>query len=250
MVGCENVERVDDVIRDALRNAGLSPETMSRLSIPRTVVDRICATDAPPSLTVTAEPFVQLAIGGGPELPGFERVDAIDALFARKRYLVNTFADACAIMGRAAGMRTLAEAVADDAIEARIAPLLDALLRHLATRYGFDMDGLSVHLSDNRARLSNPNIPRRLETVARDLWRKFGPEERFAAPLIELEANGELDDAAVDTVADLMLTAAAIEGSAIPAFALGRRRSRPTRRCRSALLSPRRRRGSGENLED
>ncbi len=212
VVGCENVERVDDVLAGAFAAAGMTAEQRARLVLPRTVVDRICAADWPAGLLVTTEPFAELAVGEPAAIEGVETVADIDARFARKRYLVNSFADASALLGAARGHGTLAAAVSDTAVEAEIAPLLAALRLHLTLAHGFAPAALDAYLAQSRRRLANAAIPRRIETVARDFARKLGPTERFAEPLIDLEARGCLDEDAVAVVAALVRAAGPGEG--------------------------------------
>ncbi len=211
VVGCENVEQVDSVLAEAFTAVGISDAQRAGLHLPRTVVDRICASAWPQSLAVTTEPFTELAIGSAVSIPGFEQVENIDALFARKRYLVNAFADASAILGVPRGLKSLSEAVRDVEIQRTIAPLLDALIRYLVADYGFSARDLAAYLETSRARLANTAIPRSLETVARDVWRKLGPTERFAEPLIALQAQAALSDEAVRVVAALVRAAIAAD---------------------------------------
>lgn len=217
VVGCENVEHVDAVLEAAFAAAGITAEQRARLRLPRTVVDRICASDWPQSLAVTTEPFNELVVSGDAGIAGIDGVADIDAHFARKRFLVNTFADASAILGAARGHRTLAQTIVDPEIQRTIAPLLAALERHLAAAYGYTAASLDEYLAECRRRLANPAIPRRIETVARDIWRKLGPSERFAEPLIDLEQRGALTDEAVAVLA--VLVRAAGGGAAVaPAY--------------------------------
>ena len=207
VVGCENVERVDEVLAAAFAAAGISPAQRARLRLPRTVVDRICAADWPAGLGITTEPFCELAAAGGDAIPGIEAVSDIDARFARKRYLVNSFADASAVFGVTRGHHTLAEAIADPEVARQVAPLLAALRLHLGLAYGYGADSLAAYEEQSRRRLANAAIPRRLETVARDVSRKLAPNERFAEPLIDLEARGLLAEDAVAVLAAMVRAA-------------------------------------------
>jgi mannitol-1-phosphate 5-dehydrogenase len=226
LVGCENVENVDIVLRVALRDAGAEPAMMQRVHVPATVVDRICAAAWPRGTLVTTEPYSELAIDEAAvpgSVPGVDRVGDIAARFDRKRYLVNTLADASAIIGVRSGYETLAEAIADPAIQDRIAPLVGALIDYLALRYGFERSDLALYLATSRRRLANRGIPRRLDTVARDLWRKFTPHERFITPLRALAERNALDDAALAVLADLISESAAIDAMPQEADAIRRR---------------------------
>ena len=208
VVACENVEHVDVVVADAFAAAGLPPELNARLVIPRTVVDRICAARWPETLEVVTESFNELAIGRDRPIAGIDQVADIDAAFARKRYLVNSFADASAILGSARGHATLSAAVSDPQVQRRLTPLLDALIDHLVAAFGFRRDDLDSYLATSRMRLANGAIPRRIDTVARDFWRKLSPTERFGEPLIALQARGALGDDVVGVMAGIVRAAA------------------------------------------
>lgn len=226
LVGCENVENVDIVLRDALRDAGAEPAMVQRIHIPASVVDRICAASWPRDTSVTTEPYSELAIDAEAvsiSVPGIDGVGDIAARFDRKRYLVNTLADASAILGVRSGYRTLAEAIVDPAIQGRIAPLVEALIDYLALRYGFERSDLAVYLATSRRRLANRGIPRRLDTVARDLWRKFTPHERFVMPLRVLAERNALDDQALMVLAGLISESAAIDAAPQEADAIRQR---------------------------
>lgn len=202
VLGCENVEHVDGLIRDGLAAAGLPTGAMPR--IPATLVDRICAALPPPSLEIQTEPYAELAVerlADGVTLPGLSVEADIDAAFDRKRYLVNSIADGSAFLGLEHGHARLAEAASDPAIADLMQPLVDALFDHLESTHGFSRDALGGYLATSRRRLANPGISRRLDTVARDIIRKLGPAERFMAPLIALAERGRPIDAAARTVA-------------------------------------------------
>lgn len=202
VLGCENVEHVDRLIRAGLMAAGLDVATLPR--IPATLVDRICAALPLPSLEIRTEPYAELAVerlGDGVTLPGPSVEADIDAAFDRKRYLVNSVADGSAFLGLRRGHAWLAEAAADAAIAELMRPLIEALLDHLEFVHGFPREMLDAYLAVSQRRLANPAIPRRLDTVARDILRKLGPTERFMAPLIELAGRGRPIDGAARTVA-------------------------------------------------
>ncbi|WP_026784512.1 hypothetical protein [Pleomorphomonas koreensis] len=202
VLGCENVEHVDRLIRAGLLAAGLDAAVLPR--IPATLVDRICAALPLPSLEIRTEPYAELAVerlGDGVTLPGPSVEADIDAAFDRKRYLVNSVADGSSFLGLRRGHAWLAEAAADAAIAELMRPFIEALLDHLEFVHGFSRETLDAYLAVSQRRLANPAIPRRLDTVARDILRKLGPTERFMAPLIELAGRGRSIDAAARTVA-------------------------------------------------
>jgi mannitol-1-phosphate 5-dehydrogenase len=226
IVGCENVEHVDGLLKDAFGAAGVSAEDLEGVAIPATVVDRICASGWPQDLTVRTEAYTELAVQalpGAELLPGVDQVPDIDAVFDRKRYLVNTLADASAILGVAKGYATLSQAVRDPDIVGRIAPLVAALMRHLELRHGFSAESLEAYLKVSEGRLGNRGIPRRLDTVARDIWRKMQPGERFMAPLIDLQRRGALDEASIGVLAELAMAGARIDDATVTQTAVAAR---------------------------
>jgi mannitol-1-phosphate 5-dehydrogenase len=77
-----------------------------------------------------------------------------------------------------------------------VAPLLALLRVHLVRVFGFEAREVADYQALSVARLGNPSISRRIETVARDPWRKFGPTERFIEPILaEFEAGQDVTDA-------------------------------------------------------
>ncbi len=214
LLGCENVERVDKVLAGYLTSAGMSADQIQSVNIPRTVVDRICAADWPRSLTIRTESYSELAAAKHFEpIPGVQQVANIDAIFDRKRYLVNTIADAAAILGCSKRYLWLSEAFADSKLVSELAPLAKALALHLVLRHGFSLEELKDYAACSRSRLANPLIPRRLDTVARDVWRKLQPTERFFAPLIDLYHRGEPIEPAIALLGRLARLGAVIDGS-------------------------------------
>ena len=58
----------------------------------------------------------------------------------------------------------------------------------LESKYGIGFKESKQWFQLYRKRLSNPQIPRELHTVARSLWNKMTLSERFICPLVELIA--------------------------------------------------------------
>lgn len=206
LVACENVERVDELLRAMLDSTPLSRGRRDHLDIPRTIVDRICANGWPETTTIRTETYTELAISRSRRpIAGFDVVQDIDAMFDRKRYLVNTFADAAAILGLGRGHAYLSEAFRDDSLLEELAPLLRALQLHLQLKHGLGIADLEAYTRTSRERLAEDFIPRRLDTVARNIWRKMEPEERFFAPLIDLAQRGRLERPSLAVIARLVV---------------------------------------------
>ncbi len=202
IVGCENVQHVGREIATLLAEAGV----VAGIVAPDCVVDRVCAARWPDGLAVETEEYLEWSIEGA-TLSGIRLAEAVPDVtprFTRKRYLVNTHADAMAFLGERQGYTMLHEAAGDDALMHRIEPLMAALRHLLQVRDGFGADGLLAYQQTARARLGNATIDRRLTTVARDLMRKMAPGERFIEPIGDLIARHEDASAAIDVVAAIL----------------------------------------------
>lgn len=195
VIGCENLRKVGAHIQSLfqLTDAGVA----GHIFAPDCVVDRICAA-APPELLIETERYTEWVIES-PTDPDFRGPDVardVDRLFFRKRYLVNTLADAVSFIGMRKGHAYLHQAVTDPAILAIVEPLLALLRDHLVRVFGFGTQEIADYQALSIARLGNPSISRRIETVARDPWRKFGPQERFMEPILtEFDAGIDVSDA-------------------------------------------------------
>lgn len=198
-IGCENLRRVGDRAAALFAAAG----GVDGVQCPDCLVDRICATSVD-GTTIETEDYSEWVIDGDAALPGPDTVPDVESLFFRKRYLVNTLADACAFVGRARGAAYLHEAVSDQAVRSIVAPLIDLLCDHLADTYGFAPEALAAYRDTSVARLSHPGISRRIETVARDPWRKLAPDERFLEPVLAVRAAGGDIDAALAALAAIL----------------------------------------------
>jgi mannitol-1-phosphate 5-dehydrogenase len=190
VICCENVEDIGSFFQELLVQEG--GENLKTVCVPDTVVDRICSMDAngnivsetfyewgADSITMRSSPFACL-----------QSMDNLEGHFMRKRFLMNSYADAVSFLGLSKKMNFLYEAAADSEINERIYPYIDQLKTFLQLEYGFEENCLNDWQKLYRQRLSNPRIPRRLETVARNLWQKLSLHERFLYPLVGLKKRG------------------------------------------------------------
>jgi mannitol-1-phosphate 5-dehydrogenase len=187
VVGCENLRKVGRHIKTLFQAANI--DLSEQVLAPDCVVDRICSA-SPSKLLIETERYTEWAV----EVPrqfaikGPTLEEDVDRLFFRKRYLINTLADAVSFLGLRKGHVYLYQAIADEAIIDEVSPLLSLLRRHLVRVFEFGEREITNYQALSLERLGNRSIPRRIETVARDPWRKFGPAERFMEPLLA-EAN-------------------------------------------------------------
>ncbi len=185
VVGCENLHHIGHHISGLMKG-----NAATHVRAPNCVVDRICATLSD-GIAVEAESYTEWVIEGE-RVNGADFADDVDRLFFRKRYLVNSVADSAAFLGLQRGYTYLHEAIGDAAILEELGPLIALLMVHLERAFGFSAAELDAYRRLSVRRLGNPLISRRLETVARDPWRKFGPAERFMEPILA-EAASEQD---------------------------------------------------------
>ncbi len=180
VIACENTDRASSLLGAMCGRAG-DPRFLDA------TVDRICQTVWPVEPLVRTERYHEWTVERQPStdlsaIAGVSIVDAIEPSFERKRYLVNTTADAIAVLGTAAGHSTLAAAASDADVLHRCRHAFEELRTLLRLRFGFSEAPLVSYHHTAIARLAAPGIERALDTVARDLARKLEPNERFVDP--------------------------------------------------------------------
>lgn len=191
VIACENVRSASTELADLIGDE--QTVSLDRGYFLNAEVDRICQTGWSESLSVKTEPYYEWSV----ETPSKDLalntvsfVADIDSYFDRKRYLVNTVADAIGFLGAARGHRYLHEAASDREILARLEPAVEDLMKYLELQHGFAPQSLRDYYGTTLRRLQNKGIARTLDTVARDLERKLGAQERFVAPALALCERG------------------------------------------------------------
>lgn len=192
IVACENVRSASTSLADFMRLP--QPDSLVGLHFLNAEVDRICQTEWPHTLSVKTEPYYEWLI----ETPETEQlplaiaslVPEIDRYFDRKRYLVNSVADAIAFLGVARGYKYLHQAASDRELVGELEPAVKDLILYLERQYDFSTRELEDYYTTTVQRLQNKGIARTLDTVARDPERKLGPGERFIAPALALCERG------------------------------------------------------------
>ncbi len=134
VICCENVEDVGAYFKGLLLDSAEEEKhNLARISVPDTVVDRICAAGA--DLSVTSETFYELSVDRDVlKDTGIRLIDSVDNIkgsFFRKRYLLNSYADGIAFLGRKAGLTYLYEAAASEELNRVIGPLIEEYSRLL-----------------------------------------------------------------------------------------------------------------------
>lgn len=189
---CENIENVGVFFKELLLNSAQTSqerENLDSIRIPDTIVDRICASGDTIDL-VTSEQFYECSVDqrvvADTGITMIPAVADITSHFYRKRYLLNTYADTISFLGKGRGFSYVYEVAQHTEINEEIEPYLKLLKILLYKKYNISREECDTWSSTYRKRLSNANIPRKLDTVARNLWAKLTLEERFLCPLVEL----------------------------------------------------------------
>lgn len=191
IISCENVENVGYYFKNLLMKQCDEKQkaNVQEIKIPNTIVDRICSMNSE-DMTIVSEEFHELSVDKNVlSETGIEYIDSIDNMeghFYRKRYLLNSYADAISFLAKKVGLTYLYEAAQNEKINEQSKPYMELLKDLLHEKYHISKEELEQWQEIYRKRLQNDKIPRELTTVARNLWSKLTVEERFVKPLIQL----------------------------------------------------------------
>lgn len=199
VMACENAINATDILHREVGQTydGTALELASRAVFANTAVDRIVPNQAAgQGLDVTVETFFEWVIdrtpfaGSAPEIPGATYVDDLAPYIERKLFTVNTGHAAAAYFGYAAGMEKIADAMADDAIAARVRAVLEETKQLLISKHGFDIEEQEAYVQKILGRFTNQHLPDSVVRVGRAPLRKLSRRERFVAPAAELAETG------------------------------------------------------------
>ena len=209
IMACENAIGATDLLREEIVSiAGeRAPELLAKAVFANTAVDRIVpAPQASKGIDVTVEPYVEWAIEAGPfagttpRIPGAHFVDALAPYIERKLFTVNTGHAATAYLGARAGFATIAESLADPAIETAVGAALEETSAVLVARHGLDPADLAAYRARILERFRNPELPDTVQRVGRQPLRKLSRHERFVGPAAEAAERGLRTEALVEAI--------------------------------------------------
>lgn len=209
VMACENAIGATDLLREEIRaQAGDAWDAVSARAIfANTAVDRIVpAQPAGAGVDVTVEPFFEWAIESGPfggalpNIPGAHFVDDLEPYIERKLFTVNTGHATAAYFGAQAGSATIAEALADPAVAARVSAALEETSALLEAKHGLDAADLAEYRATILHRFANPELPDTVGRVGRQPLRKLSRHERFIGPAAEAAERGLSVDGLVAAV--------------------------------------------------
>jgi mannitol-1-phosphate 5-dehydrogenase len=199
IMACENAINATDLLRDEIRaQAGDAWDALAgRAVFANTAVDRIVpAQPAGAGVDVTVEPFYEWAIerppfgDEPPVIPGAHFVDDLAPYIERKLFTVNTGHATTAYFGAEAGIEKISDALADEAIAARVAAVLAETSALLTAKHGLDAGELADYRATILRRFANPALPDTVGRVGRQPLRKLSRHERFVGPAAEAAERG------------------------------------------------------------
>ncbi len=198
VMACENAIGATDLLRTEVETAlGGDADLLGVSAVfANTAVDRIVPEQHGLGLDVLVEPYCEWAVeeppfgGAPPVIPGAHFVPDLAPYIERKLFTVNTGHATTAYHGHLAGHETVAAALADPAVRARVEEVLAETAALLVAKHGFDPDQQAAYAATTLERFANPALDDRLERVGRQPIRKLGRHERFVGPASEIADRG------------------------------------------------------------
>ncbi|MGR2753035.1 mannitol-1-phosphate 5-dehydrogenase [Agromyces arachidis] len=210
VMACENAIDATSLLREEtakLAEAGEWADLERRAVFANTAVDRIVPGQPGESgLDVTVETFSEWAIerppfgDAPPEIPGAHFVERLGPYIERKLFTVNTGHASTAYFGFLAGHERIADALADEAVAARVERVLAETSALIVAKHGFTEAEQAEYRATILGRFRNAALPDTVERVGRQPLRKLGRRERFIAPAAELAERELPIDGLLDAV--------------------------------------------------
>ncbi|MDL9980268.1 mannitol-1-phosphate 5-dehydrogenase [Microbacterium candidum] len=206
IMACENAINATDLLREEMAAVAGDEwvELATRAVFANTAVDRIVpAQPAEGGVDVTVEAFFEWAIerppfgDAPPHIPGAHFVPDLAPYIERKLFTVNTGHAATAYFGAQAGRATIAEAISDPEIAAKVEAALVETSAVLESVHGLPPAELADYRATILRRFRNRALPDTVERVGRQPLRKLSRHERFVGPASVAAERGLPVDALV-----------------------------------------------------
>lgn len=217
---CENIENANTFFKGLLKECAQSEEQLDNLmkiKVPNTMVDRGCGKNPNDILEVITDEFIEICVDKKEvEDTGIEYVPAVDnieSVFARKRYLVNTYADGMAFLGAKYELDSFSSVLTDERVQNIMVPFMGLVKKALVI--GFNMSEEEVQMwgekyisrftkqiKKTEAQMVKQSRP--FDNIARNMLRKLNLDERFVSPLIILLKHGEDISSALPLINDIV----------------------------------------------
>jgi mannitol-1-phosphate 5-dehydrogenase len=203
VICCENLENASCYFKSLLADCAKDEKhkkMLEKIKVPDTMVDRGCSQSKSDPMVVFTESFYEIGVDKN-MLPdtGIKLIPAVDDFqqhFYRKRFLVNTFADASAFMGIYYGLDNMEDILYNKDIKKELEPYFTLVKKSLEVGFGMSEEEVEkwykFYWFERRKNDTSKTAAsqRKADDVARDMWRKLNYEERFIKPLAILKSNG------------------------------------------------------------
>lgn len=211
VVACENAINATDVLCGAVRSVLVEagkPDALARGVFANTAVDRIVPAQAPGNgLDVTVESYYEWAIERGPfgtappVIPGAHFVEDLAPYIERKLFTVNTGHATIAYFGFLAGATTIAEALQNPDVAAKVRAVLAETKALVVAKHAISAETQQEYIDTILQRFANTALPDTVERVGRQPLRKLSKGERFIGPAMQLAERGLPVTALLEAVA-------------------------------------------------
>ena len=208
VMACENAINATDILAAEIAKNYAGSDLAQRTIFANTAVDRIVPNQAADAgLDVTVETYFEWAIetppfgDAVPDIPGVTWVPDLEPYIERKLFTVNTGHATTAWFGYLAGAASIADALADPAIAAKLAGALDDTKSLILAKHGIDEAVQAAYVKKILKRFANPFLPDTPLRVGRAPLRKLSRNERFISPASQLAERGMPRDALLETIA-------------------------------------------------
>lgn len=211
VMACENAINATDVLREAVQAALVEAGDVGALSrgvFANTAVDRIVpAQELGNGLDVTVESYYEWAIESGPfgdappTIPGAHFVPDLAPYIERKLFTVNTGHATIAYFGFLAGATTIAEALANPEVAAKVRAVLAETKALVVAKHPISAEAQQEYIDTILERFANTALPDTVERVGRQPLRKLSKGERFLGPATQLVERGLPATALMEAVA-------------------------------------------------
>jgi mannitol-1-phosphate 5-dehydrogenase len=200
---CENLRNAAAILRAAVAAQAPALADTTRLGLIETSIGKMVplmppAVRAQDPLLVWAEAYNQIIadadgfIGAPPVVAGLVVKRPFAAFVDRKLFIHNLGHAAAAYFGHLRGLRYMWECMADAAVQAQVAQVMQAAAQALLKRYPgvFTTADLDAHVADLLHRFANRALGDTVYRVGRDLPRKLAPDDRCIGALRLVQETG------------------------------------------------------------
>ncbi|MFE4710657.1 mannitol-1-phosphate 5-dehydrogenase [Paenibacillus sp. NPDC056722] len=200
VIACENAIGGSAQLKE-LVYAKLNEETRRKadtsVAFPNAAVDRIVPLQQHEDiLKVVVEPFYEWVVDASQMIPGYKPVngvhyvDNLEPYIERKLFTVNTGHCSAAYLGYLKGYETIQQAMADDALTARVREVLEETGAVLVNKHGFDKAEHGKYIDKILERFRNPALTDEVSRVGRSPIRKLSPNDRLVSPAVQAYEAG------------------------------------------------------------